>query len=159
MAAPTWHRIDTESGTITIGDRTLHYDVYAHRDQDSTLVMFIPTIGADQQASFIKDDINFFTGLENVKVFLLWWSSTKGINAQDTVNDIKQLTGLPKYEKLKWHLFSGGWGATLALLYAQQNCHTVASLVLCGIFTGSPSEINDVFGANGRAAEASPEKW
>src|SRR3546814_5291067 len=42
---------------------------------------------------------------------------------------------------MRWHVFGGSWGSTLALAYAQAHPERVSALVLRGIFLGSKREI------------------
>jgi proline iminopeptidase len=60
----------------------------------------------------------------------------------------------------KWHLvFGGSWGATLALVYAQQHPDRVGAMVLRGIFTARRSEIEWARGPDGGAARIYPEAY
>ncbi|MAA80081.1 MAG: prolyl aminopeptidase [Deltaproteobacteria bacterium] len=58
-----------------------------------------------------------------------------------------------------WRLILGGsWGSTLALAYAQAYPRNVQQLLLRGVFTFLPDEVDGLF-QNGRAADHYPEEW
>ena len=58
-----------------------------------------------------------------------------------------------------WQLVLGGsWGSTLALAYAQAHPGRVHQLLLRGIFTFLPDEVDSLF-QNGRAADHYPDEW
>ena len=58
-----------------------------------------------------------------------------------------------------WQLILGGsWGSTLALAYAQAHPTKVQQLLLRGIFTFLPDEVDTLF-QNGRAANHYPDEW
>ena len=57
----------------------------------------------------------------------------------------------------RWILFGGSWGATLALLYAQEHPETVVHLVLRAVFLMTQREL-DWFYAGG-AARFWPDQW
>jgi proline iminopeptidase len=58
-----------------------------------------------------------------------------------------------------WQLVLGGsWGSTLALAYAQAHPTRVRQLLLRGIFTFLPDEVDTLF-QNGRAANHFPDEW
>ncbi len=58
-----------------------------------------------------------------------------------------------------WQLILGGsWGSTLALAYAQAHPERVRQLLLRGIFTFLPDEVDTLF-QNGRAADHFPDEW
>ncbi|MFA9200424.1 MAG: prolyl aminopeptidase [Cypionkella sp.] len=73
----------------------------------------------------------------------------------DLVGDIERLRNLCGHET--WQVFGGSWGSTLALAYAQKHPERVSELVLRGIFTCAPSELDwlDRYGAS----ELFPEEW
>ena len=74
------------------------------------------------------------------------------------VEDIERLRKLLNIER--WLLFGGSWGATLALVYAQQYPKCVCAMVLRGVFTARQSELDWLYGSNGRgAANIFPEAW
>ena len=64
------------------------------------------------------------------------------------ISDIEALRKLLNIEK--WLLFGGSWGATLALHYAQQYPQRVSAMVLRAVFTARQSELDWLYGANGR---------
>ncbi|MBM75179.1 MAG: prolyl aminopeptidase [Proteobacteria bacterium] len=58
-----------------------------------------------------------------------------------------------------WRLILGGsWGSTLALAYAQAHPQQVSQLLLRGIFTFMPDEVDSLF-QNGRTADHYPDEW
>ena len=58
-----------------------------------------------------------------------------------------------------WQLILGGsWGSTLALAYAQAHPSRVKQLLLRGVFTFLPDEVDTLF-QNGRAADHYPDEW
>lgn len=71
------------------------------------------------------------------------------------VNDIeriRQVLGLKD-----WIVFGGSWGATLALIYAQNHPEQVRHLVLRGVFTMTQAELDWFYG--GGAGRFWPETW
>lgn len=56
------------------------------------------------------------------------------------IEDIERLR--EKFGFLKWHVFGGSWGSTLALAYAVAHPNRVASLTLRGIFLMTQREID-----------------
>ena len=59
----------------------------------------------------------------------------------------------------EWRLILGGsWGSTLALAYAQAHPSRVKQLLLRGIFTFLPDEVDTLF-QNGRTADHYPDEW
>jgi proline iminopeptidase len=56
-----------------------------------------------------------------------------------------------------WAVFGGSWGATLALLYAQDHPERVTSLVLRGVFLATQGELDWFYG--GGAGAFWPELW
>ncbi|WP_240932805.1 prolyl aminopeptidase [Pelagibius litoralis] len=57
---------------------------------------------------------------------------------------------------MRWHVFGGSWGSTLALAYAQAHPERVSALVVRGIFLGSEAEIDwFLYGM----ARIFPENW
>ena len=59
----------------------------------------------------------------------------------------------------RWQLILGGsWGSTLALAYAQAHPDRVQQLLLRGIFTFLPDEVDTLF-QDGRAANHYPDEW
>ena len=74
------------------------------------------------------------------------------------IDDIERLRKLLNIER--WLLFGGSWGATLALVYAQQYPQCVSAMVLRAVFTARQSELDWLYGSNGRgAANIFPEAW
>lgn len=59
---------------------------------------------------------------------------------QDLVADIERLREHVGVER--WQVFGGSWGSTLALAYAQAHRERVLELVLRGIFTFTPEEMD-----------------
>ncbi|ORU92312.1 MAG: prolyl aminopeptidase [Cycloclasticus sp. symbiont of Poecilosclerida sp. M] len=57
-----------------------------------------------------------------------------------------------------WLLFGGSWGATLALLYAQQHSEQVLSLILRGTFLARLQDANWFF-KDGGANQLFPDAW
>jgi proline iminopeptidase len=58
-----------------------------------------------------------------------------------------------------WQLILGGsWGSTLALAYAEAHPDRVRQLLLRGIFTFLPDEVDTLF-QDGRAANHYPDEW
>lgn len=56
-----------------------------------------------------------------------------------------------------WHVFGGSWGATLALIYAQEHPEAVMSLILRGVFLMTEPELSWFYG--GGAGLFWPEFW
>ena len=57
---------------------------------------------------------------------------------------------------MRWHVFGGSWGSTLALAYAQAHPERVSALIVRGIFLGSRREIDwFLYGM----ARIFPENW
>ena len=58
-----------------------------------------------------------------------------------------------------WQLILGGsWGSTLAIAYAEAHPNRVKQLLLRGIFTFLPDEVDTLF-QDGRAADHYPDEW
>ena len=57
----------------------------------------------------------------------------------------------------RWIVFGGSWGATLALIYAQEHPAQVAWLVLRGVFLATKAELDWFYG--GGAGRFWPELW
>ena len=70
----------------------------------------------------------------------------------DDIERIRRALGIEK-----WILFGGSWGATLALIYAQEHAERVQGLVLRGTFLMTPSEIEWFYG--GGAGRFRPDRW
>ncbi|MFK5950918.1 MAG: prolyl aminopeptidase [Methylococcales bacterium] len=74
---------------------------------------------------------------------------------QDLIDDMEQIR---KQLAIKqWLLFSGSWGSTLALLYAQQHTHSVLGMIIRGVFLARQQDL-DWFAKDG-AGRIFPEKW
>ena len=59
----------------------------------------------------------------------------------------------------QWQLILGGsWGSTLAIAYAEQHPNQCKQLLLRGVFTALPDEIDALF-QNGTTANHYPEEW
>ncbi|MGS0743594.1 prolyl aminopeptidase [Glaciimonas sp. GG7] len=71
------------------------------------------------------------------------------------VDDIETLRCLLGIER--WQVFGGSWGSTLALAYAQTHPERVTELIVRGIFTARPQEL-DWFYQHG-ASMIFPEAW
>lgn len=73
------------------------------------------------------------------------------------VEDIESLRNTLKLDR--WQLVLGGsWGSTLALAYAQAHPDRVQQILLRGIFTFLPDEVDTLF-QDGRAANHYPDEW
>ncbi len=57
----------------------------------------------------------------------------------------------------RWQLFGGSWGATLALAYAETHPSRVTEIILRGVFTARPSELDWIY--RGGAANLFPAEW
>jgi proline iminopeptidase len=81
-----------------------------------------------------------------------------GLEANTTwhlVADLERLRAMVGVER--WLVCGGSWGSTLALAYAQTHPRQVSELVLRGIFTASPAEL-DWYYQHG-ASQIFPEHW
>jgi len=74
---------------------------------------------------------------------------------QDLIDDMEQIRKQLDIEQ--WLLFSGSWGSTLALLYAQQHTAYVSGLIIRGVFLARQKDM-DWFSEQG-AGRVYPEKW
>ncbi len=73
------------------------------------------------------------------------------------VDDIEALRVVLQLDA--WRLILGGsWGSTLALAYAEAHPERVQQLLLRGIFTFLPDEVDTLF-QDGRAADHYPDEW
>ena len=73
------------------------------------------------------------------------------------VEDIEALRATLNIES--WDLLLGGsWGSTLALAYGERYPERVTKLLLRGIFTFLPDEVDSLF-QNGRVANHYPNEW
>lgn len=70
----------------------------------------------------------------------------------EDVETIRRALGIDR-----WHVFGGSWGATLALVYAQEHPGRVRSLVLRGVFLAMRRELGWFYG--GGAGQFFPERW
>lgn len=74
---------------------------------------------------------------------------------QDIIDDMEQIR---KQLNIKqWLLFSGSWGSTLALLYAQQHNAYVSGMVIRGVFLARQKDL--AWFAKEGAGRIYPEKW
>lgn len=76
-------------------------------------------------------------------------------STQDILDDIESLR--EKFSIAKWTLFGGSWGATLALLYAEQYPGYVSGLILRGTFLARQSDF-DWFAKSG-VNKIFPDYW
>ena len=75
----------------------------------------------------------------------------------DLVEDVEKLrTEVAKV--VKWQVFGGSWGSTLALAYAQKYPSQVTELVLRGIFLFDQYELDWLY-KEGGASQVYPDKW
>jgi len=74
---------------------------------------------------------------------------------QDLIDDMEQIRQQLNIEQ--WLLFSGSWGSTLALLYAQQHTACVMGIIIRGVFLARKKDL-DWFAQEG-AGRIYPEKW
>lgn len=74
---------------------------------------------------------------------------------QDLIDDMEQIR--KQLEIKQWLLFSGSWGSTLALLYAQQHTTHVLGMIVRGVFLARQKDL-DWFAGEG-AGRIYPEKW
>ncbi len=74
---------------------------------------------------------------------------------QDLIDDIESLRQQLNIQQ--WLLFSGSWGATLALLYAQQYPQNVSGMIIRGVFLARQKD-SDWFLEQG-AGQIYPEQW
>jgi proline iminopeptidase len=73
---------------------------------------------------------------------------------QDLIGDIERLR---KHLKIrKWMVFGMSWGCTLGLAYAEQNRRRVSDMVLIGVTTTTPAEIDWLYRG---AAVQHPDEW
>ncbi len=81
------------------------------------------------------------------------------INDNDTwkiVSDLEQLRATLNIEN--WVVMGGSWGSLLALCYAIMHPHSVAAIIIRGIFLGRQFEIDWIHKPNG-AALIYPDEW
>ena len=80
----------------------------------------------------------------------------EGNTTQDLIDDMESIR--KQLGIAKWCLFSGSWGSTLALLYAQQHASRVAALVIRGVFLARQMDM-DWFIKETGVGRIYPEKW
>jgi proline iminopeptidase len=73
----------------------------------------------------------------------------------DLVADIERLRN--RFGHDRWVVFGGSWGSTLALAYAETHPERVRALIVRGIFTAAPAEIDWYY--QGGAAWLFPDLW
>jgi len=81
--------------------------------------------------------------------------SVEDNTTQDILNDIESIRNKLNIEK--WILFGGSWGATLALLYAEQCPQHVSAMILRGTFLARQCDF-DWFTSNG-VNRIFPDYW
>lgn len=74
---------------------------------------------------------------------------------QDLIDDMEQIR--KQLSIGQWLLYSGSWGSTLALLYAQQHTAYVSGMIIRGVFLARQKDM-DWFAKDG-AGRIYPEKW
>mgnify|MGYP000541780098 FL=1 len=60
--------------------------------------------------------------------------------AQDLIDDMERIR--QQLDIKQWVLFSGSWGSTLALLYAQQHKQAVAAMIIRGVFLARERDLS-----------------
>jgi proline iminopeptidase len=83
-------------------------------------------------------------------------ASTAHNFCQNLVQDLEQLRAFLQIER--WLLCGGSWGTTLALAYTQQHRARVQGMVLRGVFTAQPQELDWLY-APGGASQVFPQQW
>jgi proline iminopeptidase len=83
-------------------------------------------------------------------------ASTAHNFCQNLVQDLEQLRTHLQIER--WLLCGGSWGTTLALAYAQQHRARVQGMVLRGVFTAQPQELDWLYKPGG-ASQVFPQQW
>lgn len=78
---------------------------------------------------------------------------------QDLIEDFEKIRKSLNIDK--WQLFGGSWGATLSLAYAIKYPEIITSMILRGVFLGTPEEIDWIYGSNelGGPAKYNPISW
>ena len=74
---------------------------------------------------------------------------------QELIDDMESIR--QQLNITQWLLFSGSWGSTLALLYAQQHANHVSAMVIRGVFLARQKDM-DWFIDDG-VGRIYPEKW
>lgn len=82
-------------------------------------------------------------------------ASVESNTTWDLVDDIERIRSALGIER--WIAFGGSWGATLALIYAQEHPERVRALVLRGVFLGTAAELDWFYG--GGAGAFWPDQW
>jgi proline iminopeptidase len=59
---------------------------------------------------------------------------------QDLIDDMERIR--QQLQIKKWVLFSGSWGSTLAILYAQQHQKNVAAMIIRGVFLAREKDLS-----------------
>jgi proline iminopeptidase len=72
------------------------------------------------------------------------------------VDDIERLREMAEIER--WLVFGGSWGSTLALAYSQKHPERTTGLILRGVFTFRPHEVDWLYRPGG-ASQIFPDKW
>jgi proline iminopeptidase len=83
-------------------------------------------------------------------------ASTQHNTLAHVVQDLEQLRAFLQIER--WLLWGGSWGTTLALAYAQQHRARVQGMVLRGVFTAQPQELDWLYKTGG-ASQVFPQQW
>lgn len=82
-----------------------------------------------------------------------------GLKANTTWHLVADIERLRNHLGLtRWAVFGGSWGSTLSLAYAETHPDRVTSLVIRGIYLGSPME-NDWLYREGGASQLQPAGW
>ena len=82
-------------------------------------------------------------------------ASVENNTTWDLVADIERIRVEMRIDR--WTVFGGSWGACLALVYAQTHPDRVRALVLRGVFTMTPGELDWFYG--GGAGGFWPDQW
>jgi proline iminopeptidase len=83
-------------------------------------------------------------------------ASTQHNTLAHLVQDLEQLRIFLQIER--WLLCGGSWGSTLALAYTQQHSARVQGMVLRGVFTALPQELDWLYQPGG-ASQVFPQQW
>ncbi len=111
-------------------------------DPDHYRIVLLDQRGAGKSIPNVSDDYD---------------GALKNNTTADLVEDIEALR--EALDLPKWQLILGGsWGSTLAIAYAEAHPSKVAQLILRGIFTFLPDEVDTLF-QDGRAANHYPDEW
>lgn len=82
-------------------------------------------------------------------------ASVENNTTWDLVADVERIRQEMRIDR--WTVFGGSWGACLALVYAQTHPERVRALVLRGVFTMTPGELDWFYG--GGAGAFWPDQW